>query len=327
MQRWIKALAVVLGVQIALALALAWRGNTLSATAPAAPLIGVELKDVERVAIDGPATPDQAPAARVELVKRDGRWYLPGYFDAPADAAKLEDLLKRLADSKRTAPVATTAAALQRFRVADNDYERRIVLSRGENPLVTLYLGTTTGLRRAHVRAGSEPAVYAVDLPSYDVRAAAADWLDQGLLKRDTASLTEVTIAAAGKTLTLRRSEHKEGDKRAVVWEADGEVRVDAARAAALAEAIANLKVDAVLGTEARPEWRQDQPQVRLTLKDVQGRAATWTISKPKSGDTHVLKASDRPWYLELKSWNARPLLEAAAPDKLVVAANTTANR
>lgn len=320
MQRAIRILALVLILQVGAALALAWRSAARPAAQPDAPLVAADLKDIDRLSIDGPTTGDKPHAARIELIKRDGKWLLPGYFDAPADATKVDELLRRLAQSRRGLPVATTAAALARFRVADGEYERRIVAARGDTPLATVYLGTSSGLRKSHVRAEREPAVYAVELATYELRTEPTDWLDRGLLTRDSAALAEVAIATAGKALALRRIERKEGEQTSVVWEVDNGQRVDATRATALADAIANLKVDAVLGTEPKPEWRQDQPELRLTLKDAQGKTAVWTLSKAKSGDIHVLKASDRPWYLELKSWSAKPLLEAAAPDKLLAA-------
>ncbi|HXF44761.1 MAG TPA: DUF4340 domain-containing protein [Burkholderiaceae bacterium] len=322
MQRAIRILAVVLIVQIGAALALAWRGAGLSAAQPDAALIGADLKEIDRLRIDGPAGGDKPQAASVELVKRDGKWLLPGYFDAPADAAKVDDLLKRLAGAKRGLPVATSASALARFRVADQEYERRIVAARGETTLATVFLGTSSGVRKAHARTAQDQAVYAIELAAYEVRTAPADWLDQSLLMRDAAALAEIAVAAAGKpTLTLRRAQRKEGDQTSSTWEAESGQSVDQAKASALADAIVNLKVDAVLGKEPKPEWRLDQPDLRLTLKDTQGKTSQWSISKAKSGDIHVLKASDQSWYLEIKSWNARPLLEAAVPDKLLAAA------
>ena len=322
MQRAIRVLALVLIVQIGAALALAWRGAGSSAAQPDAALIATDLKEIDRLRIDGPASGDKPQAASVELVKRDGKWLLPGYFDAPADAAKVDDLLKRLAAAKRGLPVATTASALARFRVAEQEYERRIVAARGDTPLATVYLGTSSGARKAHARTAQDQAVYAIELAAYEVRTAPADWLDQSLLKRDVATLTEIAVVAAGKpSLTLRRTERKEGDKTTATWEAESGQSIDQAKATALADAIVNLKVDAVLGKEPKPEWRLDQPELRLTLKDTQGKTVVWSISKAKSGDIHVLTASDRPWYLEVKSWNARPLLEAAVPDKLLAAA------
>jgi hypothetical protein len=100
-------------------------------------------------------------------------------------------------------------------------------------------------------------------------------------------------------------------------WEIDGK-RVDDGRAQALAASIANLRIDAVLGTQPLPDWQQDRPQLHMTLKDAQDQAVTWALSKPKTGDSYVLKASDRPWYFELKEWAAKPLLDAAARDALM---------
>src|SRR5262249_56913973 len=109
----------------------------------------------------------------------------------------------------------------------------------------------------------------------------------------------------------------------APAWSAEGLAsgeRLDPAKADALVQAIANLHVDGVLGTQPQPEWQQDPPRLRVTLTDGTDKPVTWTIVKAKTGDTNILKASDRPWDFELKSWAAQPLLDAAAREKLVVA-------
>src|SRR5262249_14375179 len=102
----------------------------------------------------------------------------------------------------------------------------------------------------------------------------------------------------------------------APAWSAEGLTageRLDPAKADALVQAIADLHVDGVLGTQPQPDWLQDPPLLRVTITDGADKPVTWTIVKAKAGDTHILKASDRPWYFELKSWDAQPLLDAAA--------------
>src|SRR5262245_42630426 len=145
MQRWTYILAALLGVQVLLAVGLALRGDRLAPTRSDTPLIAADLQGVDRLAIDGPVSPDSAAAksgaaTRVELVKRDGRWVMPANFDAPADAQKVEAVLKQLTSARRGLPIATSAQALDRFKVGEHDYERRIVASQGDKALATVYL-------------------------------------------------------------------------------------------------------------------------------------------------------------------------------------------
>lgn len=326
MQRWISILAVLLGLQVAIAAALEVRGDRLAPSRPDTRLVAADLKGVDHLSVDGPVAPDTPAggATKVELAKRDGRWIMPGYYDAPADAGKVASLLDRLGTLKRGFPVATSGDAPKRFKVATNDYERRLVMRAGDKVLATVYLGTSPGLRKADARTEADKAVYSVALATFELPTGPSAWLDPGLLGKDAARLTEIDIAAAGKPpLTLQQAAAKTGG--AGKWDEPGlpaDRRIDANQAAALAHAIADLKVDAVLGTSAKAEWQQDQPQLALTFRNGGSAPVTWTLSKPKQGDFLVLKASDHPWFLEVKSYDARPLLDASAPDKLVVAAN-----
>lgn len=351
MRRWIPILAIVLGLQVVLAIALGTRGDRLAPVHSDAALVAADLKTVDRVVLDGPVTAEapadkaSAPAAgRVEIVKREGRWVLPGYHDAPADAARLQALLDRLTSTPRGFPVAKTPDARERFKVADKDYERRLVASRGDKPAAVLYVGAAQGLRKSTARTAQDDVVYAVDLPLQDLATTPGEWLDAGLLKPDVAGLTEIVIAAKDKpSLTLTRSlaaapaakdkpQEKDKPQDAPTWQGTGlpaDKRVDPKLATALTDAMAGIKVDAVLGTEARPEWKT--PELTLNFKGAQGAATTWTIYRQppkepgkdpsKEVETYVFKASGHPWYLEVKAWNGRPLLDVATPDQLVVAA------
>lgn len=348
MQRWIYILAVFLGVQVLLAGGLMLRGDRLAPATADTPLVAADLKDVDRLAIDGPVSPQAAAAkaneaARIELVKRDGAWVMPAYFDAPADTKKIDAVVKQLADARRGLPVATTAQALDRFKVGEHDYERRIVASRGDKPLATVYLASAPGARKANARTAQDKAVYSVEMATYELPTGATEWLDRALLQHEASKVTSIEVSEGGKpALVLRRvepvadrkdtprSDDNTAEQKgpgndpplpAPTWSAaasSGVRHVDQARAAALVEAIANLRVDGVLGTQPRPEWQQEPPRLRLTITGTGAAAVTWTVTKPKAGDVHVLKASDRPWYFELKSWDAQPLLDAAATDKLV---------
>lgn len=353
MRRWIPILAIVLGLQVALAIALGVRKDRLAPAHSDAALVAADLKPVDRVVLDGPAaaeapadtaaTPAASPTTtRVEFVKREGQWVLPGYHEAPADAARLQALLDRLTSTPRGFPVAKTADARERFKVADKEYERRLVASVGDKPAAVVFVGAAQGLRKSSARTAQDDVVYAVDLPLQDLATSPSEWLDAGLLKVDAAGLSEIVVTARDRhPLTLTRTVAplasakdaalKDKLPEAATWQGTGlpaDQRVDPKLATALTDAMAGIKVNAILGTEARPEWQT--PELMLNFKGAQGAVSTWTIYKAakepgkdpaKEVETYVLKASGHPWYLELQGWNGRPLLDVATPDQLVVAA------
>ncbi|MBS0448664.1 MAG: DUF4340 domain-containing protein [Proteobacteria bacterium] len=326
MKRWIPLLGGVLVLQLALAAVLTRHGDRLAPQRSDAKLVAADLKDIDRLTIAGPVAPDAAASAPTPLVivKKDGRWQMPGYFDAPADAVKVQAMVDRLGRLQRGLPIATTAGALDRFEVSDRHYERRIVAAAGEKTLATVYIGASAGPRKSDARTDADAAVYAVELSSYELPVGGQEWLDAGLLARDAKTIAAIDVAMPGRpdiALARAAAAGASSPSGAVEWQAQNlpaGAKLDAKRAAALADALADVKVDAVLGRTAVADWQQDQPELTLTTKDAAGKSTTWVLSKRKSGDSHVLKASDRPWFVELQPYHAQPLLDAAAPEKLV---------
>jgi len=171
-------LAVVLVLQLALALLLFLRRDPLAGSTSVTLLLPpdvvrnadhvvIEAKSAAQPATSGDAVP--GGATRLELVKKNGAWVLPASFDAPAAGAKVSALLDRLSGLKRGLPIATSEAALKRFKLVDADFERRLVLSAGDKALATIYFGSSPGPRKSDARLSSDKAVYSVDLPTYEL--------------------------------------------------------------------------------------------------------------------------------------------------------------
>jgi hypothetical protein len=333
MPRVILPLCVLLAVQLLLAAGLLLRRAPLAAAPLDAPLLasGAAVQSADELLIESRSAPD-APAAsgaasvpgakvQVKLRKRDGAWILPDAFDAPADSSRVQSLLDRLASIKRGLPVATSEAALRRFKVADADFERKLVLSAGSQTLATVYLGSSPGLRRTDARAGADRAVYAVELALYDVPSQESAWLDPKLLQAHTDELSELDVATGpGNQVQLQRQKGASGASGGWLDPAlTPDKRIDSTHAEALVQDLSELHADAVLGTSVKPEWQQDHPALRLTLKDQKAQPVDWTLSKPSSGDFYVLKSSAHPWYFSVSASLAKTLIDASAHDNLVV--------
>ena len=342
MRRSITPLAVVLIVQLALALLLMMRHDPLAGVKSDTPLLQTGVtKATDELVIEGkppaaasptagPPGPVSTPAStpqssRIVLRKKDAVWVLPDAYDAPADSAKVMALLERLGALKRGLPIATSESALRRFKLVDAEFERRLVLSGGGKTLGTVYLGSSPGLRKSDARTAADRAVYAVDLPTYDVPTDLVAWLDPGLLKGDAAQLAELTIAAGtGPHEPLALIRQKGTDKQPDAWTASGlkpDQHLDSARVEALVQDLAGLRLDAVLGTTADAAWQQDHPALQLTLKDEKSQSVQWTLSKPASGDFYVLKSSAHPWYFSISASEGKQILDASGREALMAVA------
>jgi hypothetical protein len=348
MQRTIPLLVIILAVQLGLAALLAVRKNPLASTTPQTPLIGADVENADHVVIEGTlAAGASAGSARVELSKDNGKWVLPKYFNAPADKFKLNSVLDELAGLKRGLPIATSSAALKRFKLADDDFERRMVLSRGGKTLGTVYFGSSGGVRQTDARTAKDHAVYTVDLATYELPTQDSDWLDVDLLQRDPTSLTELDVTGATSQPVLKLLRQKAAAPAAsaptpapasasapasapvtaaasaAVW-VDGSLpvgkQVDSAHADTLAQDVSELRVSAILGLQDQPEWQQQHPVLTLGITDSKqpGQMATWTISKPSSGNYYVLKDSTQPYYFQIASATGTELIDASAPAQLL---------
>jgi hypothetical protein len=327
MQRAIRILVLLLGVQLALAGVLALRTDPLTASTPQTPLIGAAADGADRIVIDSNSSDGATNEAKsIVLAKRNGQWMLPQYSDAPARATQVSSMLSQLAGLKRGLPVGTSASALKRFKLADADFERRVQLSQGGKTLGTLYVGSSSGVHKSYARALDDDAAYSVDVASFELPLQQSDWLDTALASRDLASLSEIDITTdPHQSLQLRHATPSAAGTAAASAPAWWQVNatpgheLDSSGVDALARAISALQVQGVLGTQAKPEWQLDHAALALSMKTAQSRPAdvTWALAKPSSGDYYVLKSSQYPWFFQVDSGTGKQLLDASETGKL----------
>jgi hypothetical protein len=338
MRRSIPLLIVLLAVQLGIAGLLAMRRNPLASIPPQSPLIGPAAQSADRLLVEGSA--GAGAAAHVEIAKRNGQWVLPGYFNAPADKIKVEDLLSELADLRRGLPIATSSSALERFKLADDDFERRLTLSQGTHPVGTLYFGSSAGARRTDARLGSDHAVYSVELATYELPTQLSAWFANDLLESQPDQLSGVDIqmpqgalhlarqgAPAKQAAALKQGAAAATTAPAPTWSAPdlpAGRHLDEAKVEALSHTIGDLRLQGVLGTSAQPDWQQANPLLTLTLHRMQHPDQSWVVSQPAGANYYVLKASSQPWYFSLDASTGKQLLDAATPVALFAAPPTS---
>ena len=173
-----KILSGVLALQLVLAAGLFWESiSRQQVRSQATQLVQTETDALQRLEIVG-------DEESVVLVQKDGQWQLPDLHDLPVNSDKLDTLLEKLTALKGNWPVATSNSARERFEVAEDKFRKHLKLYTGEDdiPALDLFVGTSPGFRKVHVRRADDDAIYAVELNSFDLPSTADSWLDKTLL-------------------------------------------------------------------------------------------------------------------------------------------------
>jgi hypothetical protein len=173
----ITALLLILLIQCGIAAVVFWPARDESRES-AMPL----LASVAREQIDELRIGDEFDNEAV-LVRSGERWLLPDLDNLPADTGKVDAVLRSITTQDAGWPIAHSSGARQRFQVADYYYQRRLSLVSGGQALGTLFLGTSPGFRKVHVRSADQDAIYSIELNTFDVPAASDAWLDPKLLQ------------------------------------------------------------------------------------------------------------------------------------------------
>ncbi len=236
------------------------------------------------------------------LEKQDGQWILPETWHYPVNTDTLTRLLNTLSALNKGWPVATTSGVAERFKVAKNDFERKISFLICGQEQATLYIGTSPGFRKTHVRLNGDDHIFAVALESWEASAQADEWLKKDSLWINVPDIERIAMADVVLTrsdLTLQPDDLAEQEKP------------DTAAISNLTHRIAGLQIQSVLGIEDREDYQLDKSvfEIDVTLKN--GDSFNYRFSKPDAENSHyILKRSDLPYYFTVADFSVNALRE-----------------
>ncbi|MEE9355192.1 MAG: DUF4340 domain-containing protein [Methylococcaceae bacterium] len=238
------------------------------------------------------------PPLELKLTGND--WVLPGYFNMPVAKNKLETGINKLLGFKKGWPVAKTEEAAPRFKVAGNDYERKITFQKGGKAVKTLYLGSSPGFKKIHARVDGEKDIQSIEFSAFEVSVNAEDWMQRDLIKIDPEPLTH--IETSGFSLA------KVDDDWQVEKLAEDQI-TNADGVKSFLGKLEDLSYVSVLGVEEKPEYGLTQSTLKLVLnKDA--KAIQYTIGKLKEQDDFVLKTSTQPYFFKVNKVQVDALTE-----------------
>src|SRR6185436_8164322 len=185
-----KILLGLLEAQLVLVVIVLTRSDDSQSLKEHALIPGFDVAKVTRVQVSSSGE----GAKTVDLVKRDAGWVVASAFDYPGDQTKLSDALTPIGKLSAAAPIATQSGRHKQLHVADDDFERKLVITR-DGKDITLLIGSSVGSRRAAVRIGGDVNVYGVTgISSSQVGGEARLWVDPTYLKIPSAEIAQVTI-------------------------------------------------------------------------------------------------------------------------------------
>ncbi|HEX5056206.1 MAG TPA: DUF4340 domain-containing protein [Gammaproteobacteria bacterium] len=290
----IPALSGLLAVQLLLALVLGLSGH-ISGDGAQSPLISADIGTIDKIRIE-----DGAGGVTI-LQKVDQQWRIPDVSSFPADDEKIRNLLDALSGLRTGWPAGTTDAAAKRFKVAADGFERKLVLYKQDQAVAQIYAGNAAAFKKTYVRLDGSDDIFVGEINAYELFARPDEWIEREILQQDPAKIASIRLPG----LSLQRDDQ---GLRISDLKANQQTVTD--QAEALLGKIANLKIQEVLGTEAKPDFGQSQPthSIGLTLKD--GSTIEYTISQPKDKGYYVLKSSSRPEYFKVPTYTLDPIFD-----------------
>ena len=244
----------------------------------------------------------------VVLKKQGGKWLLPVSGDFPASQRNVNRLLDKLAALEKGWPMAKTRGAAQRFRVHEDQFERKLVLLSDNDTQATLFVGSSPGFRKVYVRSGDGDEIFAVDFNTWEADATADDWIDKDILMLDESNVERVEMPG----LILQRE-----DGKLQVMDLGEKEQTNGEESRALLGKLTGLRIQSLLGTEAKPEYRQDEPALEVKMTRNSGEVLGYRFSRPEDASFYVLKRSDLDYYFKVAEYMVDPVRETTR-EKLV---------
>ncbi len=267
--------------------ALLWPSNDGADFVSSSQVVSLDVEAVDKLVIDG----GEGDGESVMLKRTSNGWEIAGAPAYPADALKVDGIIDTLASLSPGLPVATTESAQEQLEVADTVCQRRLRLKQGDQQVAELYLGSSPGFRKAHLRKAGEQVIYAARVNVFDLPLSSDDWLDKQLLAYDTVdSLRGPGIDLLREDDTWRIVEPAaQADTHKVVTDQFGSI-ISALQGLTVT-GIVNGSIAASEGTNAELDQESETSLTEAALNKVENDALELTVG---SGDNALVLSLKR---------------------------------
>jgi hypothetical protein len=294
MPRWMKILAAVLALLLAVYLTLKIpRGRRPDVpAAPAAPA-KIEIK---------------APAGTVTLRKDSGVWRVVSPADWPADPEKAREFAASLGEISAETTLTHRAETHGLYGLSESS--GIAVAVQGEDGASAEWIfGKSANFSRIYLRLPGRPQVFLARGPRRDVlERAAEEWRDRRVLAlAGGETVEEVRLRLGAAESELKRS--------SAAWESGGK-QVFAQAAESFLDALRALSAEDFADAPGDPRTLGlDKPEASAAVRLSSGRSIAFDVGRAdagtglrpvkRAGEDAVLLASEHEWEAVRKRWNA----------------------
>ena len=286
MNKHVTWLSAVLVLQILIGAGLTINKQNKQHSEKEQTLLSLDMEQINKITI-------QQEGSATTLLKQGDNWLLPKLEQLPADKAKLHGLLGKLETLKTDWPIATTTTSHERFEVSKNKHQRHLQLYKDDQLKAELYIGTSPGFRKVHVRKAGQEAVYSAKLNTFDLPTEEGQWLDKSLLA------TQNISGIQGPDYHLEKQQEK--------WQLSADVQgeLDQSSVQSLVSALNNLRVTEISDETAEKDVATNSTKLRIKQGD---KALSYTFRK--QGENFTVSRSDMPQHFGLTEFDYSSITE-----------------
>lgn len=303
----LQLLAVLLLVQLLIAIVLGVLNNRSGEFASGDPVFEFVSDNINQLEItDNDNT--------VNLTRSEDQWQIAGEPPLPVDQSRIDSLLLSLTQLKTGLPVASTRNSRAQLQVGDDNYQRKLTVTQGDSESATLLLGTSPGLRKAHLRQQDSDNIYSATLPVSDVPASVDYWLKKTLVAFDQItgiSSDEITFTQNGEgdsaTWTANSTDSGTGESPA---------ELDTAKLSAAVSALQSLQVIGIAqppttatDSDSDGESKAQADPAAFTVNDGNSEIQ---VSLSQQDNTYQISRSDVAGKYEISSAIYNQLIQLA---------------
>ena len=296
MNKTLRNLTILLGLQVLLASALWMSNNTTSKGKEITALLTVDFSQMDKIIV----TEDSKQAT---LQKVNDSWQLPNYGNLSISDEKVTTLLDKLKGLSGSWPVATTSSAAERFEVSEENAQKKIAFYDGDNLISTLFVGTSPGFRKVHTRVDDRDEIFAVEFAQYEAPAEDKDWFDKNVLRF---SNPIKTVTADGFSL----SQPQQDQWTVSPVEPNQTAKNDAIKT--WAARFSSLQVTKLVEDNTAEGISSSNPEKVINIEGDQGKVEYRFYKKDSS---FYLKSSQHPKLFEIASYQAEPIIAGKLTD------------
>jgi len=270
MQRTIIAASCLLVVQLVLVVMLNLNSKSYESNPANSPFLGFEKGQLSSIKmIDG-------EGEELVLQKEGEKWMVPGSFFALAEQGQVTGLIDKLVSLK------------QGFVVAEDTFERHLILLAGDQEAGNFYLGSSPGFRQMHARKSGSDEIVTVSLSSFEVETSVDNWLDKNILKLKEDEIKQISF----QDCSLKKENG--------TWQLEGLQKTEKSVEDEIKKAVekaTGLTIKSVLDPkEVAESFASSAADLQYSLKKTDDTEVTYSFIK-LGEDRYGVKSSDNDFY------------------------------